>query len=91
MARINDPAEAVGQAADRVRDKAAEMSDHLKDVANEKYNEVRDRASQAIHDGKETAERWEQSLEGYVQEKPLQAILLAAGIGLLLGLVWRRH
>jgi ElaB/YqjD/DUF883 family membrane-anchored ribosome-binding protein len=91
MARINDPAEAVGQAADRVRDKAAEMSEHLKDVANEKFNEVRGRASEAYSHGKEAAERWEQSLEGFVQEKPLQAVLLAAGVGLLLGLLWRRH
>jgi ElaB/YqjD/DUF883 family membrane-anchored ribosome-binding protein len=91
MSRINDPAETVSQAADRVREKAAEVSQHLKDVANEKYGEVRDKASQVYNQGRETAEQWEQSLESYVQEKPLQAVLLAAGVGLLLGLLWKRH
>jgi ElaB/YqjD/DUF883 family membrane-anchored ribosome-binding protein len=92
MSRINEPtAESVSQAADRVRDKAAEVSQHLKDVASEKYDEVRDKAAQAYNQGREKAEQWEQSLESYVQEKPLQAVLLAAGIGLLLGLLWKRH
>jgi ElaB/YqjD/DUF883 family membrane-anchored ribosome-binding protein len=91
MSRINDPSEAVGQAADRVRDKAADVSQQIKDAATDKYNQVRDRATDAYQQGKETAEQWEQSLETYVQEKPLQAVLLAAGIGLLLGLLWRRH
>jgi ElaB/YqjD/DUF883 family membrane-anchored ribosome-binding protein len=86
----DDHVEAIGQAADRVRDKAAEVSQHLKDAATDKYNEVRDRASDAYNQGRETAEQWEQSLEGYVQEKPLQAVLLAAGVGLLLGLLWKR-
>jgi ElaB/YqjD/DUF883 family membrane-anchored ribosome-binding protein len=91
MSRINDPSEAIGQTADRIRDKAADVSQQLKDVANEKYDQVRERASQAYDQGRETAEQWEQSLETYVQDKPLQAVLLAAGIGLLLGLLWKRH
>jgi ElaB/YqjD/DUF883 family membrane-anchored ribosome-binding protein len=32
----------------------------------------------------------EQSLEAYVQEKPIQALLMAAGAGLLLGMLWKR-
>jgi ElaB/YqjD/DUF883 family membrane-anchored ribosome-binding protein len=32
----------------------------------------------------------EQSLEQYVQEKPIQALLMAAGVGLLLGILWKR-
>ena len=92
MSRINEPtAESVGQAAERVRDKAAEVSQHLRDAASEKYGQVRDKASKVYNEGREKAEQWEQSLETYVQEKPLQAVLLAAGVGLLLGLLWKRH
>jgi ElaB/YqjD/DUF883 family membrane-anchored ribosome-binding protein len=32
----------------------------------------------------------EQNLEQYVQEKPIQALLMAAGVGLLLGILWKR-
>jgi ElaB/YqjD/DUF883 family membrane-anchored ribosome-binding protein len=93
MARttVDESGDAIGQAADRVRDKAAEVSQHLKDAATDKYTEVKDRATNAYNQGRETAEQWEQSLESYVQEKPLQAVLLAAGVGLLLGLLWKRR
>ena len=40
--------------------------------------------------GREAAQQFEQSLEGYVQEKPIQALLIAAGVGLLLGVLWKR-
>jgi ElaB/YqjD/DUF883 family membrane-anchored ribosome-binding protein len=92
MSRIDDAtAEAVGNATDRVRDKAAEVSQQIKDAATEKYGEVRDRATDVYNQGREKAEQFEQSLESYVQEKPLQAVLLAAGVGLLLGLLWKRR
>ena len=92
MSRASEStAEAVSQAADRVREKAAEVSHHLKEVAEEKYDQVRKEAAHVYNEGRHKAEQWEESLESYVQEKPLQAVLLAAGVGLLLGLLWKRH
>jgi ElaB/YqjD/DUF883 family membrane-anchored ribosome-binding protein len=102
MPRINDPSEAVSHAADRVRDKAAEVADNVRenvrdigtkvrDAASESYGQVREQAVGYINQGKEAAEEWEQSLETYVQAKPLQAVLIAAGVGLLLGLIWKRR
>jgi len=97
MPRINDPSEAVSQTADQVRDKAAQVTDTVRDIGNkvrdaasDTYGQVRDQTVGYINHGKEAAEEWEKSLESYVQEKPLQSILLAAGIGLLLGLLWKR-
>ena len=40
--------------------------------------------------GRQRAMEMEQSLEAYVQEKPIQALLMAAGAGLLLGMLWKR-
>jgi ElaB/YqjD/DUF883 family membrane-anchored ribosome-binding protein len=98
MPRIHDPAEAVSQVADHVRDKAAEVTEQVReighkvrDAASGTYGQVRDQAVGYVNQGKETAEEWEKSLETYVQEKPLQAVLLAAGVGLLLGLLWKRR
>jgi ElaB/YqjD/DUF883 family membrane-anchored ribosome-binding protein len=97
MPRINDPAGAVNEAAGAVRDKASEVSDTVRDIGNkvrdaatDTYGQVREQAAGYINQGKEAAEEWEKSLETYVQEKPLQAVLLAAGVGLLLGLLWKR-
>ena len=36
------------------------------------------------------AHEWEEGIESYVREKPLQAVLIAAGVGLLLGALWKR-
>jgi ElaB/YqjD/DUF883 family membrane-anchored ribosome-binding protein len=97
MARINDGADVANQAADKLR----EVGGQVRDAATGRYNEVRDAASEKLHEvrdkaqkyydaGRDTAEQWEQSIEGYVQEKPLQAVLIAAGVGLLVGLLWKR-
>lgn len=98
MSRINDPAQAVGHAADGIRDKASEVAGHVREVGNKvreaashTYGQVRDEAADYIHRGKEKAQEWEESLESYVQNKPLQAVLIAAGVGLLLGLLWKRR
>ena len=63
--------------------------------------EMRDQAQQLIAQGKEVAAEyyeegrnqvlaWQQQLEYQVREKPLQSLLMAAGVGLLLGLLRRR-
>jgi ElaB/YqjD/DUF883 family membrane-anchored ribosome-binding protein len=96
MSRINDPSNS-GSGTDQLRDKAAEVTQNLRDIggqvrdaASEKYSQLRDQASEYYNQSKEAATQWEQSLESYVQEKPLQAVLIAAGVGLLLGLLWKR-
>ena len=76
--------------AQNVKDAATERYNQVRDAATDKYNNVRDQAAGYVNHGKETVQEWEQSLEGYVQEKPLQAVLIAAGVGLLLGLLWKR-
>ncbi len=40
--------------------------------------------------GRESIRIWPPQLEQQVREKPLQSLLMAAGIGLLLSLLWRR-
>src|SRR5438045_231972 len=103
MSRMNDPASqgnmggGGGGTTDQLRDKAAEVGQNLRDLggqardaANEKYNQLRDQASQYYTQGREAAQEWEQNLEGYIQEQPMKAVLIAAGVGLLLGLLWKR-
>ena len=76
---------------------AAERHDHMQETAKE----VRDKAQDLMTQGKEVAAEyyeegrnqvlaWQQQLENQVREKPLQSILIAAGIGLLYGLLRRR-
>ena len=75
----------------------AERNDHMQETAKE----MRDKAQELVAQGKEVVAEyyeegrnqvlaWQQQLENQVREKPLQSILIAAGIGLLYGLLRRR-
>ena len=78
-------------------DKAAEVGQNLRDLggqvrdqAKEKYEQFSGQAREYYDQGREMAQQWEQSLESYVQEKPIQSLLIAAGVGMLLGILWKR-
>jgi ElaB/YqjD/DUF883 family membrane-anchored ribosome-binding protein len=62
-----------------MRNQAQEMMKQGKDVAAEYYEE-----------GRNQVLAWQQQLETQVREKPLQSLLIAAGVGLLFGLLRRR-
>jgi ElaB/YqjD/DUF883 family membrane-anchored ribosome-binding protein len=95
---MNESAERTGGGStEQLRDKAAEVGQNLRDMgsqmrdaASEKYSKLREQAGQYYTQGRDAAQQWEQSLENYIQEKPLKAVAIAAGVGLLLGLLWKR-
>jgi ElaB/YqjD/DUF883 family membrane-anchored ribosome-binding protein len=100
MSRMGDPSNtgnAGGEQAQGIADKATQVGQNLRelgsqarDVAGQKYEQLRDSAADYYQQGKDRAVEWEHSLESYVHEKPLQAVLIAAGIGVLLGILWKR-
>ena len=69
---------------------AADGTVGVRDAATEKYSQLRDQATEYYEEGRQRATEWEQSLEQYIHEKPLQAVAIAAGVGILLGLLWKR-
>ena len=78
--------DSAGQVSQSLRD----MGSQVRDQASEKYNQLRDQAADYYQQGRQRAEEWEQGLEQYVQEKPIQSLLIAAGVGMLLGILWKR-
>ena len=80
----------LGEAATQVGENLRNLGAQARDVASERYTQLRDQAADYYNQGRQRAQEWEQSLESYVQEKPLQAVLIAAGVGVLLGLLWKR-
>lgn len=100
MSRMTDTssAEQSGSVGQQMRENAAqlqqnlrEMGSQVRDAASEKIGQLRDRASEYYEQGRRRAAEWEQNLESYVQEKPIQSLLIAAGVGMLLGIFWRRR
>ena len=91
------PAEVGTQA----RDRAQEAGAQVRDRAQEAGAQVRDRAQELVRQGGETVsdyyqqgrqqmEAVENTLEDGIRAKPLQSVLIAAGIGMLLGLLWKK-
>jgi ElaB/YqjD/DUF883 family membrane-anchored ribosome-binding protein len=97
MARMNEgQGQQSGQA--NLRETAAEVKENLRDIgtqvrdqATQQYEQMRDQANQYYEEGRRRAMEMEQTLEQYVQEKPIQSLLIAAGIGMLLGMIWKRR
>jgi ElaB/YqjD/DUF883 family membrane-anchored ribosome-binding protein len=80
----------LGDAAQQVGQDLRNLGAQVRDAAKERYGQYTDQARNYVDQGREAAQEWEQSLESFVQEKPLQALAIAAGVGLLLGLLWKR-
>ena len=81
--QIRDTAQQVGQG---LRD----MGGQAREMVSEQYDNLREQAGQYYEQGRERAHEWEQGLEDYVHEKPIQSLLIAAGVGMLLGMLWKR-
>jgi len=86
------------RASDRLREQVGTVGEDLKtlgglarDVAREKLGEARTTATEAYAEGRRRAEHGLDDLSRRIQEKPIQAIAIAAGIGALLGALLARR
>jgi len=98
MSRSNETGKRASEAAGDVRSAAKEVGENLRDLgsqvrdtAAEQYGQLREQASDYYEKGRQRALDMEQTLEEYVQEKPIQALLMAAGVGVVLGWLWKRR
>ena len=76
--------------AKEVKDNLRELGSQVRDTATQQYEQLREQATDYYQQGRDRAMEMEQSLEQYVQEKPIQSLLIAAGVGMLLGVLWKR-
>jgi ElaB/YqjD/DUF883 family membrane-anchored ribosome-binding protein len=72
---------------DHIHDAAVGLTDNLRDVAAG----ARDAAADKYKKSRDAAMRWEHHLESHIAEKPLQSLLIAAGVGFLVGMLWKRR
>jgi ElaB/YqjD/DUF883 family membrane-anchored ribosome-binding protein len=78
------------ESAAQVGENIRNLGSQVRDQATQQYDQLREQAGDYYEQGRQRAMEMEQSLEQYVQEKPIQALLMAAGAGLLLGILWKR-
>lgn len=76
--------------ATQLKDQAQAYYETGKDRAQEYLETGRERAQEYYEMGRERAMEYEQQVENYIREKPLQSVLIAAGVGAVLGFLLRR-
>jgi len=88
--QVRDTARQVGDTAseyyEQGRDKAQTIGTQVRDTAQQ----VSKTASDYYEQGREQLEHVGQSLEEHIREKPLQSVLMAGGLGMLLAFLWKR-
>ena len=78
------------ETAAEVRDRAKKTRDQVREHAEALSGQAKEMTSEYYQHGLEKAAEWEEVLENQIREKPIPSLLIAGGIGLLLGLLWRR-
>ena len=94
MAKANESTKGaadVGAAARQVGENLRDLGGQVRETATQQYDHLKEQAADYYAEGRERALEIEQTLEQYVQEKPIQALLMAAGVGIVLGWLWKRR
>ena len=81
-----DLKEAASAKIENIRQAAGQKADELRGVAQGKVEELRG----AVQNAKSQAKSWQAEGEAYVRENPSKAVLVALGVGILLGLLLRK-
>ena len=68
-----------------------ELGGMAREMAQEKVAQLRASASDYYEEGRDTVQQVERGFEQYIREQPLKSILIAAGVGLVLGGLWMRR
>jgi len=72
------------------RTQGCDTTQEVRTQGRDPARHVSETASVYAEQGREQIEHAGQYLEEHIREKPLKAALIAAGIGVLLGLLWKR-
>ena len=98
--------ETVQAAGTQVKETAQDVGTYVKETAQNIGTQVKETAqdmgtqakeamqaagTQAYEQGRESLQSLNRTIEGQIRQRPLQALLVAGGIGVLLGFLWQRH
>ena len=81
-----DLKEAAGAKIENIRQAAGQKADELRGAAQDKVQELRGAGEKATSQAKS----WQAEGEAYVRDNPTKAVLVALGVGLLLGFLLRK-
>jgi ElaB/YqjD/DUF883 family membrane-anchored ribosome-binding protein len=90
MVSVNRPAARIKSARIATQDHRR-PSRTARDPTQEQVEHLSDRAADCARDGLDKAQQVERTFAQYVREQPLKSVLIAAGVGLVLGRFWMRR
>ncbi len=61
-----------------------------KEMAKPRIADLPEKAKSSYQTSRQTAMEWEKGIEASIRERPLRALLIAAGIGVMFSLLWFR-
>ena len=68
-----------------------EVGEATKRMATDSVDVLRDAANQYLDEGRAKVRELGDSIHSKVQHQPMKSLLIATGIGFLLGVLWRRR
>lgn len=81
----------IGKNAKEVTEDIEEMGETVRDAAQEKLDQAADKAVEYYEQGRDKVHGVACRCERFLHERPLASVLIAAGIGWLLGRFWKRR
>jgi ElaB/YqjD/DUF883 family membrane-anchored ribosome-binding protein len=79
----------LGKQAKKVTEDLQEMGGTVRNAAQEKLGHVGEQAAEYYEQGRDKVHGVACACEQYLRERPLRSVLMAAGIGWLIGRLWK--
>lgn len=95
MNRVTDSlrsqASSVREKAEAAREQLESASEGAREMAQDALDQARERGEELYLQGRERMSGMMNSVEQCIRDQPLRSLLVAAGIGCLLGAIWVRR
>lgn len=81
----------IGKQSRKVTKDLQEMGAVARDAAQEKVGQLRENAAGYYEQSRDSVYQAERGVEQFIRDRPVKSVLVAAGIGVLLGGFWMRR
>ena len=88
---VKETAQNVGtQVKETVQAAGTQVKDTVQDMGTQAKETMQAAGTQVYEQGRESLQDLNRTIEGQIRQRPLQALLVAGGIGVLFGILWQR-
>ena len=74
----------------QIQNVGTQVKETVQDMGTQAKETMQAAGTQVYEQGRKSLQDLNRTIEGQIRQRPLQALLVAGGIGVLLGLLWRR-